>query len=82
MKKSTFIYLTLGILVVTAFIITNDAFAQSQGEDEIIRITNRVLDIVLGFFKSILDMIGDFLKDLIPFFGDDEVPAIIEETAK
>jgi hypothetical protein len=71
MKKSAFIYLTIGVLMVTAFVFASDAFAQSQGEDEIIRVVERVLGVVLDFFAAILNLIGDFLKDLIPFFGDD-----------
>ncbi len=71
MKKSTYIYLTLGVFALAVFLISNDVIAQTQGEEEVVRITERILDIVLGFFKAILSMIGDFLKDIIPFFGDD-----------
>ena len=71
MKKSTYIYLTIGAIALVAFLISNDVIAQTKGEDEIIRISERVLDVVLNFFKSILTMLGDFLKDLIPFFGSD-----------
>lgn len=71
MQKSTYIYLTLSVLAIAVILMANDALAQNQAEEEIVRITERVLDIVLNFFKAILDMIGDFLKDLIPFFGDD-----------
>ncbi len=72
MKKSTYIYLTIGVIALVVFLISNDVIAQTKGEDEIIRISERVLDVVLNFFKAILTMIGDFLKDLIPFFGGDE----------
>jgi len=71
MNKKTYIYLSLGVFTLAVFLINNDAFAATQGEEEIVRITERVLDIVLDFFKSILTIIGDFLKDLIPFFGDE-----------
>lgn len=76
MEKQTLIIIM--VLTLVAFVISNDVLAQSAAENEIIRITERVLDVVLGFFKAILDMLLEFFKNLIPFFGDDTTT--IEQT--
>lgn len=66
-------YLSLVVLLVgCVLLLSPDALAQAnEAENEIIRIVERVLDVVVRFFGALLDELARFVKEITPWGGSE-----------
>ena len=67
MKKYTWVVI-VGLLIGVAFF-AQDAFAASDGEDKIVGIIERILNVVADFFERIFSSLADAIKSI---FSDEK----------